>query len=131
MWGETQSQILTSILIINYKNKIFFHLIEFNFYEIYWRVVKKVLSQTKISDLSQPFCLCMGPTCTEIKTESLISFSSFIRNASVLPQQKCSAIAPLSGWDSEQSPPPPVYIYLCIYLTFLSQAGCNIWSIFK
>ena len=48
-------------------------------------------------DLSHTSHLCMGLTCIEIKTEIWISFSSFLRGGTMLPQQKCLAMAVLSG----------------------------------
>ena len=55
-------------------------------------VVQKVLSLAQILELLHTSSFCMGLTCTEIKTEIWISFSTFIRNGSVLPQQKSSAM---------------------------------------
>ena len=42
--------------------------------------------------------ICMGLTDTEIKLQILISFFGFIECDSILLQQKCSAMALLSGW---------------------------------
>ena len=47
--------------------------------------LKKVLSLTKILDLTQTSHLRMSLNCTEIKIENWISFSSFIRIDSILP----------------------------------------------
>ena len=57
-----------------------------------WAFILSVL------DLSHTFYIHMGFTSTEIKTEIWISLYSFIRSDSVLPQQKSSAMALLSGW---------------------------------
>ena len=58
----------------------------------------KTLGLTEILDLSHTSDLCIGLTCPEIQTEIWISFSSFIKSNSVLLQEKCSAMALLSGW---------------------------------
>ena len=57
------------------------------------RVVQKVLNFTETLDFLDTSHLCMDLTSTEIKTEIWISFSSFIRSGSVLPQQKYLAMA--------------------------------------
>ena len=51
------------------------------------RGVQKVLSHTQILDYHTPHNLCKSLTCTEIKSENLISFSCFIRNG-----KKCSVM---------------------------------------
>ena len=63
----------------------------------------------------------MGIICTEIKKEIWISFSSFIRNCSVLPQQTYSAMSFVSVFSLELFfNVPHIYIYLSIYLYILS-----------
>ena len=52
-----------------------------------------------ILDLSYTSLLYMGLTCKEIKAAIWVSF--LIRTSSAMPQQKCLAIAFLSGWDLE------------------------------
>ena len=68
---------------------------------VYKTVVQKVLSFIQILALVYTSHLCMAPSCTEIKTEIFINFSSFIMSAKILPQQKCSAIALLFEWSVE------------------------------
>ena len=54
------------------------------------RIVQKF---AQILDLSYTSDLCIGFSFTEIDTEVWTSFSCSIRSGSVLPQQKCSAMA--------------------------------------
>ena len=65
------------------------------------QIIQKVLILNKILDLSHTSHLCMGLTSIEIKTDIWIGFTSFIRNGSVLPPQKYSAKALLSGQELE------------------------------
>ena len=63
------------------------------FWKEFTRVVQKVLSFIQILDFSHNFHFCMDFTDSEINTEILISFSSFIRRDSLLPLKKCLAMA--------------------------------------
>ena len=51
--------------------------------------------------------VCMDFTCIEIKTELWIIFSSFLKSDSMLPQQKYTVIAHLSGRSLELFERPP------------------------
>ena len=54
-------------------------------------------SFTNISDLSHTCHICMGLTCTEVKTE----IRNSLRSCSVLPQQKLLPMSLLYKWGLE------------------------------
>ena len=67
-----------------------------------WSQYVPIQNFIQILDLSSTSSLCMSLTYTEIKIEIWISFFlSFIWSGSVLPPQKCLAMAYLSGRGSE------------------------------
>ena len=72
---------------------------------ISWILSKNILMYKECSKTSKPhtdFPICHTTlTCTEIKTEIWISFSSFIKSGSMLSNQKCSSATFLSGWGLE------------------------------